>query len=410
MSLSALTMIHCLHCFLLLAALPGIALAASCQPDAQGRGAAPSSTSFTWSTQAEAAPSSVVPRYKIALWGDSLTSSRDFLDAALAAAGIAREQVRPSFIPAGMKTPGLHLPLRAACTSPGWQVEYAHKQMGGQSPFAKGFMRMRADAPGEVIALDFRYPASSTRVRELTLLYDKPAPDSSLLLGIAVNDGMEKLVRLSGVNASSLHLRPDAPMANVRIRLVSGAITVHGFVPIYTSPADVVVDAMSIPGGMMRSWLHADPALFAAGGGQDGAYSLILLQYGTNEGADPQFSASAYRLTLRTQLHQVRSLLPRSRCVLIGPPDRGVVGSSGPPAALKFAAIHQQIALAQREIGRQFRCEFWDWQTAMGGPGSAAAWARMTPPQMQADLTHLTAPGYRISGALFGHYLNLDQQ
>jgi hypothetical protein len=152
-------------------------------------------------------------------------------------------------------------------------------------------------------------------------------------------------------------------MASVRIRLVSGAITVHRFVPRYTARADVVVDAMSIPGGMMRGWLHADPALFAAGGGQDGAYNLILLQYGTNEGAD-----------------------------------------------LKLAAIHQQIALAQRELGRQFRCEFWDWQAAMGGPGSAAAWARMTPPQMQGDLTHLTASGYRISGALFGHFLNLDKQ
>lgn len=403
-------MITYLYRFLLLAALPGIALAATCERGAPAGASPPSATSFSWSTQAEAAPASAVPRHKIAIWGDSLTSSRDFLDAALEASGIAREQVLPAFIPAGLKTPGLQLPLRDACASPGWQVEYAHKQTGGQSRFAKGLIRMRSDAPGDVMVLDFRYPALTTRVLELTLLYDKPAPDSSLLLGIAVNDGMEKLVRLSSVNASSLHLRPDAPMASVRIRLVSGAITVHGFVPVYATPADVVVDAMSVPGGMMRSWLHADPALFAAGGGQGGAYSLILMQYGTNEGADPQFSGEAYRLALQKQLHKVRSLLPRSRCVLIGPPDRGVVGNSGPPSSLKFAAIHQQIALAQRDIGRQFRCEFWDWQAAMGGPGSAAAWARMTPPRMQGDLTHLTAPGYRISGALFGHYLNLDKQ
>lgn len=243
-------------------------------------------------------------------------------------------------------------------------------------------------------------------MQALTIVYDKPAPDSSLLLGIAINDGQEKLVRLGDAAGPLLQLRPDRPMATMRLRLVSGTITLHGFAPVYEEAGDVVLDTLSVPGGSLRSWAHADPALWSGGDG----YQLILIQYGTNEGADPGFSAAGYRQYLQTHLQRLRSLYPRNRCVLIGPPDRGVVGVSSGPAALKYAAIHQQIALAQKEIGRQHRCAFWDWQAAMGGPGSAAAWARMNPPQMQADLTHLTASGYRISGRLLGDFLKLTTQ
>ncbi|MFL6708919.1 MAG: hypothetical protein ACJ8HI_12005 [Massilia sp.] len=391
------------------------AASASAQSDAGcGRvtNGTPSATTFSWSAQAGAEQPSVAPRYKIAVWGDSLTSSRDFVDAALETAGIAKSAVLPAFIQAGIKTPGLQLPLRASCASQGWQVDYAHKKKRKLAGYAKGFVKMRSNTPGDLVYLDFRYPAATTRVRELTIQYEKPKVDSSLLLAVAINDGQEKLVSLSRATGTSLQIRPDRPMATMRLRLVSGAITLHGFAPVYEEAADVVLDTLSIPGGSLRSWGNADPALMPGASieNHEQPYSLILVQYGTNEGADASFSSDSYRQYLHTHLKSLRGYYPRARCVLIGPPDRGVVGATAPPASLKYAFIHQQIALAQKDIGRQYRCEFWDWQAAMGGPGSAAAWSRMNPPQMQADLTHLSATGYRLSGKLLGAYLNLNKQ
>jgi len=188
-------------------------------------------------------------------------------------------------------------------------------------------------------------------------------------------------------------------MATVRIRLVSGQVRLHGFRPTYDDAPRVVLDTMSVPGGQLRSWSQVDPRL--APGGPD--YDLILLQYGTNEGAAPAFDAARYAAYLRTHLAQVRAAHPDARCILIGPPDRGVAGSRGGDP-MKYAAIHRSIALAQLRASTEFHCGFWDWQGETGGPGTAVRWSRTQPPFMQPDLTHMTARGYDASGRAFARF------
>ncbi|MFA9216479.1 MAG: GDSL-type esterase/lipase family protein [Sphingomonadaceae bacterium] len=366
------------------------------------------SASFTWSTQASATSAPAAGGRSIALWGDSLTSSRDFIDAALKVAGIASATALPSYIQAGITVPGLRLPLKTACASKGWQVGYAHKQNRHPAPFSPGFLSLSADSPGEFLTLDFRTPSASTRVRELTLHYDKPTPDGSLLLGVAVDEGDETLISLSAAHGTTLQIRPATPLATIKIRLVSGRITLHGLAPLYQDAPATLLDTFSVPGGMLRSWSMLSERLVPAQSGGAPQYGLVLVQYGTNEGANPDFSRAAYLGYLRSNLSRMRKLYPRARCILIGPPDRGGIGKaqSGP---LPYAAIHHQIALAQQQAGAEQRCEFWDWQAAMGGPGSAVRWAKMDPPQMQQDLTHLTAKGYEVSGQLFAHALHLNK-
>lgn len=360
---------------------------------------------FAWHAQAvPPAPYPVAVR-RIAVWGDSLTAARVFIDAALDRAGLAKRTILPSFIPAGIETPGMQLPLKSACAGNNWQVAYAHKDKSGRSAFSRGFTSMASDTPGDGMSLDFRFPHATTRVRELTLFYDKPAPDSSLLLGIAVDGGEERLVPLSRRPGGALQIRPDAPLATLTLRLVSGSIRVHGFAPLYQQTPDLILDVFSIPGGMLRAWSNAGDAAYSAGPAPD--YDLVLVQYGTNEGADPHFSRDAYLAYLRANLARMRHFNPRARCVLIGPPDRGDVAGTGMFASLKYSNVHRQIALAQKQVGAEFRCAFWDWQAAMGGPGSAVRWARMKPPRMQPDLTHMTAIGYRISGRLFAESIPL---
>lgn len=367
-----------------------------------------SAAAFTWSTQTSVVEPPAARPSAIGLWGDSLTSERDFIQAALQTAGISTMTAMPSFIQAGMTVPGLRLPLKTGCASQGWHAAYAHKEKPGQLGFSKGLVSLSSENPGDSIALDFRFPSPSVRVRQLTLLYEKPEPRGSLLLGVAIDDGDERLISLSKTPGSVLQIRPEAPMASIRIRLVSGKMTLHGFAPSYQEPPAAILDSFSVPGGMLRSWSNTSERLLLGTSEVAARYSLILVQYGTNEGANPEFSRESYVSYLRTNLARLRKFNPQARCILIGPPDRGVVGSVDPAGALKYSTVHRQIALAQRQVGLEHHCEFWDWQAAMGGPGSAVRWSRMNPPQMQQDLTHLTAKGYQVSGRMFAEALLLN--
>lgn len=369
--------------------------------DQAGHSAVSNQASFSWNGAGDAPPLPIRAAYKIALWGDSLTSARNFIDAVLGAYGIQSAEVAPSFIQAGIGIAGLSLPLKASCASKGWRVAYAYKEKRGAPGFSKGLIRMSSETPGDVFALDFRSPLPSTRVDQLNIVYEKARPDGSLLLAVSVDGGAERFISLSRSTDSVLQIRPDAPMSTLRVRLVSGQITVHGFEPVYHHAPAVVLDALSVPSGLLRSWSNADERFFpdAADGASD--YQLILVQYGTNEGASPGFDRANYVDYLRANLGRLRAFYPRGRCILIGPPDRGAAGNGGWSGPLKYAFVHQQIAQAQKQVGLEYRCAFWNWQAAMGGPGAAAQWARMNPPQMQPDLTHLTAKGYDISGRMF---------
>lgn len=338
--------------------------------------------------------------YRIAVWGDSLTSARSFIDAALQAAGIAPTSVMPSFIQAGMDVTGLNLPLKTACAHGGWQTAYAYKKKGDTPAFSEGMVSMTSSGPDDAVFMDFRFPLSGTRVRQLDVLYDKAKPDSSLLLGVAVDGQPEQLIPLSRTDARTLRIAPQTPLATLRIRVVSGQIRLHGFRPQYVVAPAVVLDTLSVPGAPLRGWHYVDPRLLPDSPAAARDYDLILLQYGTNEGASPAFDAATYADYLSAHLTRVRQLHPSARCILIGPTDRGVAGGAGVDP-MKYARIHRRIALTQQRIGAAFRCAFWDWQDAIGGPGTAARWAQATPPWMQPDLTHMTAAGYAASGRLF---------
>jgi lysophospholipase L1-like esterase len=351
---------------------------------------------FDWRTL-PAAPAGARGPYRIAVWGDSLTSAPNFIDAALGAAGIDARGVRPGFIQAGLGVAGLALPVRQACASAGWRTGYAYKDKSAAPAYSEGLLSMTSSGPGDAVFLDLRFPRPDARVRALDVVYDKAAPGASLLLGVSVDGRAERLIPLTGSTARVLHIAPQAPLATARIRIVSGQMRLHGFRPSYEDTPRIVLDALSVPGGQLRAWSQVDPAL--AAGAPD--YDLILLQYGTNEGAAPAFDAPRYAGYLRTHLARVRALHPQARCILIGPPDRGMTGIGDP---LKYAAIHRSIATAQRRASAEFHCGFWDWQGETGGPGTAMRWAQARPPFMQQDLTHLTARGYEASGRLFARF------
>jgi lysophospholipase L1-like esterase len=355
---------------------------------------------FDWSTLPGLAAAPAPGAYRIGVWGDSLTSARFFIDAALQTAGVDKTAVRPSFIQAGIKVSGLSLPLKFACASAGWKTAYAYREKGNTPAFSAGLVSMESSSPGDIIYMDFRFPLAATRVSQLDMLYDKPSPGGSLLLGVSIDGQAEKLIPLSRAAAGVLRIAPQEAMSTLRIRLVSGQVKIHGFQPRYLAAPKVILDTFSVPGALVRGWNYIDERLLPGAPGAAQDYDLILIQYGTNEGASPAFNASNYADYLRTSLARVRQVQPNARCILIGPPDRGVAGGQAADP-MKYSHIHQQIAIAQRQVSAQYRCSFWDWQGESGGPGTALSWARARPPFEQPDLTHMTAQGYEASGRAF---------
>lgn len=159
----------------------------------------------------------------------------------------------------------------------------------------------------------------------------------------------------------------------------------------------VLVHALGIRGKTARSRLDWHPDMAAVG--LASLYpSLVVLAYGTNEGNDPRLTLDQYRDDLEEVLTRLRAGAPEVPCVLVGPSDRAE------PVRRDHWAIWTrtaEIAQVQREVAPEFRCAFWDWQAATGGPGSAVAWRLLQPPLLQKDGIHFTREGYERSAELF---------
>lgn len=350
--------------------------------------------------------------FTMAVWGDSHTASGSFIDALLDSYHLPANRVLPSFIPASFGLSGVRLPLRKVCISGDWQTNFAHRAERGPVQYSIGLVSISSDRSDSSILLDFRWPSATTTLTGLDVHFSKDDDSRTLVLGITVDDGPEKIVALSEYRKRVLRIQPDRPISTVGIRVVAGQFTLHGLAPFYQSPPVAVVDLFSLPGAAAKGWLNVDLGHITSLSASLLDYDLVIFQYGTNEGTDPSFRAEPYAKSLRASLAQLRRVFPRSRCVLIGPPDRGVTSGKTLPhrlgnfastteTPLKLSWVHHSIGEVQKRVGKEFDCAFWDWQAAMSGLGGAYRWASASDPLIQPDLTHLTSKGYETSGRAF---------
>jgi lysophospholipase L1-like esterase len=193
----------------------------------------------------------------------------------------------------------------------------------------------------------------------------------------------------------------------MKIRLIQGSLSLDGFIPHYTKTPKLTLDNLGIPGSTAKSWTNLTQTI-----GFTPDYDLAILAYGTNEGNNPKFDTASYQEDLKQGLRNFRRVYPNTACVLIGPPDRGILvtsnkrlkkGTKAPPKQdlLKYSKIHASIASIQEEEARLANCSFWDWQRSMGGMGSAYTWAYEKTPLMTKDLIHLSIQGYQRSARQF---------
>jgi lysophospholipase L1-like esterase len=347
---------------------------------------------------------------RIAVWGDSHTAAGPFVDTLLAAWGLQREFTRPSFIPASFGRRHVRLPAVRHCLQGEWRWRTAFRQPAAGARFAKGLVALATDVPDTGLALDFRAAGPGARLRFVDLSLGKDEGERLLVLGLRVNGGPEHIAFLHGDEVSVLRVVAESPggaaaaIETLQLRLVAGQVVLEGIAPAYEDGADrPVVDVFSVPGATMAGWQLVDTDYLARRELEPVAYDLVLFQFGTNDALARSLDPERLAADMRQALLQLRRVAPQARCIVVGPPDRGVRGRGSSPdraQSRRHAQLHADVAAVQQRVAGEFACSFWHWQRAMGGPGAALAWARHDPRMMQVDLIHLTAEGYARSARL----------
>lgn len=211
------------------------------------------------------------------------------------------------------------------------------------------------------------------------------------------------LARVDGLEPFRIPTTAEtAGLRLVRVRVADGAhrltlspagdgeVRIFG-VSMEREGSGVLVDAMGIRGREARDWLHWEPTMFGQGL-RSLAPDMVVLAYGTNEAADQRYGMDEYRADLRAVLRMLRAAVPPEvPCILAGPSDRAWKLGAGRYAIWDRTA---PVAAIQREVAPDFGCASWDWQQAMGGPGSMVGWHRADPKLGAGDLVHHTKAGY----------------
>lgn len=355
----------------------------------------------------DSATGAAPPLRRIGLWGDSHAAAGSLVEAlreALLARGIESDTTE---LPPTFGQTGTVLPLRHHCTEGRWTFEPAYRANGNRQPGALGLANLRGSRDG-VLKIDFRDSAHRPRAARVVLRFLPSTSTARLALNL--DGGPLQPVVLppaAATQPTELVLHGTEGISTLVLRVIDGPLVLQGigFEPV--QPAAVTLDVFAFPSATVRGWALVDPDYLTASLAHH-RYDGIVLQYGTNEGNDPDFDPHAYAQLLEAALQRMRAALPTASCLLIGPPDRGVripvaettraATPARQAALLRYAEIHRQIAGIQSDVGARYQCAAWHWQALMGGRGGAYRWIHHEPRWMAGDLTHLTAAGYRQTG------------
>ena len=398
----------CLYCVLLLV-LPALADAGTAtradrnrrcddvfQTAVTGKDRGPGDVQFTTATDGSA-PWRSSPQYsaaiRVGVWGDSHTASGSFVDAMLQAWGFPADGARAGFIQPAIGLPGVRLGIARTCLSKGWNLNFAYRSSARETGFTSTLVKLKSEANDEMLVLDFPGADGAPAPQWLNIHLHQPDPDANLILGISINGGPEAAPLVLEGAVQALQLMPETEIRTVRLRLIAGVLDITGFEPVYRSTPKLLFDIFSTPGAQSKGWSQKKIKPVSA------HYDMVVFQYGANEAPSDSYQADNYAAALRKELRQFRAMYPKARCVVIGPPDR--VGLVQTGKKIDYPARHHSISRVQALVSPEFRCAHWDWQKAMGGPKSVAAWAKRAEPLAQPDWMHLTSQGYAESARLF---------
>jgi hypothetical protein len=335
---------------------------------------------------------------RIAIWGDSHVAAGAFMPTLLDSLQSRGVTVATRYLPPTMGRANVRLPsLRAFCIGSSWTAELAYSARDRLRVGPALVNRVSEAGAGSYLWLDLRNADRRPILRELQIVYRAP---EGATLAVSVNDGPEQLATLGrDPESQTLTVRADGLISTLRLRVSQGRIVLHGFILDYARPPLVTFDVFGVPSATAQGWVNLDPG-YLKESLRGGDYDAVMLEYGTNEGAIPHFDRDRYAAGLKDALENMRRVFPHAACLLVGPPDRGVLVRPGEhrPDILSNSRTVGLIEAAQVQVGAPFGCAQWNWQVLMGGEGGSYGWASNGPPLMGRDLTHLTASGYRLTG------------
>jgi hypothetical protein len=359
--------------------------------------------------------SELQPR-RFAFWGDSHIAAGPMM---AQLAEIIRSNgvtVGTRFLAPTMGRTNVRLPVRAYCIGQSWTTDISYL---ASDAFLTGPALANRSTPAgsnSYLWLDLRNSDRQPMVNKIRIVYRPTALET--VLTYSVDGGPEQHATLpnSGFNGRApsevLEIAGGAPISTIKLRVDTGFFALLGFILDYAVQPQIVLDVFGLPSSEVKGWANADPA-YLAQSLHGVSYEAVVLEYGTNEGNDQHFDHDKYAAVLTAALTNLRKVFPNASCLLVGPPDRGVLvaksrSRSSESDLLHFAKIHRDIGAVQAKIGAAFGCAFWDWQDLMGGPGGSYGWARNTPPFMGRDLTHLSSAGYKRTATALARSLGWD--
>lgn len=197
---------------------------------------------------------------------------------------------------------------------------------------------------------------------------------------------LDSALSLQSTTPEAGHLFFDSPAKTrhrVEVRtLTSGKVRILGIVTERVAPG-LVYDVLGVNGARasrILSWNQPALAEVLA----DRKPDLIVLEYGSNEVADPNWTPASYQRLLIGILRRLHDAAPEASLLLIGPPDR----SDLPIAVNRMPSM---IA-SQRRAATATGAVFWNSFEAMGGEGMMNVW--ISQGLGQTDRVHLTRAGY----------------
>ena len=125
--------------------------------------------------------------------------------------------------------------------------------------------------------------------------------------------------------------------------------------------------------------------------------ALVVLNYGTNESIYPSYVEKQYPDELRQVIMRIRTALPRTSLLLMGPMDRGTLtgGEIVTPDSL------ERLIEVQKQVAAETGCAFFNTFHAMGGAGTMGRWYNAQPRLVSADFMHPLPAGAAKVGGLF---------
>jgi lysophospholipase L1-like esterase len=125
---------------------------------------------------------------------------------------------------------------------------------------------------------------------------------------------------------------------------------------------------------------------------------LVILQFGGNTApyVKDEAAAKSYGRRFRSQLKYLKTILPESTFLVIGPSDMGITSDS-------TALTYPMLGAIRAEMKKVTILEeglYWDVFEAMGGAGTMEVWAKSSPKLASSDLVHFTPKGAKKIGEL----------